>query len=189
MTPWVLASGSALRRRLLADAGFVFEVDAADIDESPREQESPASRASRLAADKALSVSRRRPGLWVLGADQVGVTDEGVELAKCWDEDAAREQLRAMQGRAHTFFSAAALARDGVLAWQGLASARVRFRALSDAELRAYVALGEWRGCAGSYQLEGRGIQLVEAIEGLESTVWGLPLLEVVCALRAQGLA
>lgn len=182
----VLASGSPVRRRMLAGAGVVFTVDAADIDESPLEGEPAFARARRLARDKALAVSARAPGALVLGSDQVGVTEEGVELSKCWDEEAAVAQLLSMQGRSHTFLSAAALAKDGAVLWAGEARATVWFRPFDEACARAYVALGEWRGSAGSYQLEGRGAQLASALDGSESAVLGLPLLEVLGALRAH---
>lgn len=181
----ILASGSSVRRRMLASAGVVFSVDPADIDEAPLEGESAFERGRRLARDKALAVSARAPGAIVLGCDQVGVTDDGRALDKCWDEGAATAQLMAMQGRAHTFLSAAALARDGALLWEGEARATVWFRAFDENTARAYVTLSEWRGSAGSYQLEGRGAQLVEALDGSESAVLGLPLLEVLGALRA----
>lgn len=110
----VLASGSAVRRRLLTRAGLTFRVDAPDLDESPLEGEAPFDRARRLAREKALLVSTRWPGALVLGSDQVGVIDDtGHELQKCWEEDAAVAQLCAMSGRAHTFTSAAAIVLDG----------------------------------------------------------------------------
>ena len=63
----VLASGSAIRRQLLANAGIRFEAIAADIDESPLPEEGPEPRARRLARQKALVLSERRPDDWFLG--------------------------------------------------------------------------------------------------------------------------
>jgi septum formation protein len=184
----VLASGSDVRRRLLAGAGLVFVVDPADVDESAREGEGPVELARRLSREKALEGARRHPGDLVIGSDQTGVTDDGAELRKCWDEAAAVEQLLAMAGRAHTFTSAAALARDDEVLCEVEQSATVRFRDFDEAEARAYAALGEWPGSAGSYHLEGRGAWLIESLEGSEHAVYGLPLLPLLAELRRQGV-
>src|SRR5690606_13965666 len=159
----VLASGSVVRRRLLTRAGLSFRVDPADLDESPLEGEAPFDRARRLAREKALLVSSRWPGALVLGSDQVGVVDDtGLELEKCWDEDAAVTQLLAMAGRSHTFTSAAAIVLAGEVQAEVEERATVWFRPFDETAARAYIALGEWKGSAGSYHLEGRGIRLVE---------------------------
>jgi septum formation protein len=180
----VLASGSAVRRRLLTRAGLAFVVQAADLDERALQGEEPFARGRRLAREKALAVAAGHPGAIVVGADQVGLTDEGVQLDKCWDEEAAVRQLLSMAGRAHTFVSAAAIARDGQVLAEVEEQATVRFLVFDEAVARAYVALGEWRGSAGSYHLEGRGVQLVEAVQGPDNAVYGLPLLPLLVALR-----
>lgn len=180
----VLASGSEVRRRLLTRAGLVFRVDPADLDESPLEGEAPFDRARRLAREKALLVSTRWPGALVLGSDQVGVINHtGQELQKCWDEADAVAQLCAMSGRRHTFLSAAAIVLDAQVQVEVEEQATVTFRAFDEATARAYAALGEWRGSAGSYHLEGRGIRLVERVEGPDNAVYGLPLLSVLGVL------
>lgn len=182
----VLASGSEVRRRLLTRAGLVFRTDPADIDESAHEGEEPFTRARRLAREKAREVSARWPGAVVLGSDQVGVVEGGApELSKCWDEDPAVAQLLAMAGKRHTFLSAAALVLNGDVTAEVEERATVTFRPFDEKVARAYVALGEWRGSAGSYHLEGRGVQLVESVEGPDNAVYGLPLLPVLRALRS----
>lgn len=180
----VLASGSSIRKQLLTSAGVVFEAIAADIDETPLPEEAPEPRARRLAREKALALSPGLPAAWVLGSDQTGVTDGGIELSKCAKRPEALAQLMAMSGRAHRFTSAAALVCDGRVLWEGESSVNVRFRAFSQAVAQAYLDYDEWQGSAGSYQLENRGIQLVEHIEGSNFAVLGLPLLEVLQALR-----
>ncbi len=180
----VLASGSAVRRRLLTKAGLTFRVDPADIDESPLDDEGPFERARRLARDKAMAVAQRWPGAIVLGADQVGVVEgTGVELSKCWDEEAAVEQLLSMAGQRHTFCSAAAIVTGGRVSAELEERATVTFRPFDEDAARAYVALGEWQGSAGSYHLEGRGIRLCESVEGPDNAVYGLPLLSILSAL------
>lgn len=180
----ILASGSQIRRQLLHNAGLDFEVLAADIDEAPLPNEAPEPRARRLAREKALVVSVMRPDAWVLGCDQTGVTEAGLELSKCENVEDALAQLMAMSGRTHRFTSAAALVHDQTVQWEGESTVRVCFRPFSEETAHAYLQSGEWRGSAGSYQLENRGIQLVESVEGSTFAVLGLPLHEVLGALR-----
>lgn len=180
----ILASGSTVRRRLLASAGVVFSVDPADIDEAPQEGEPLERRAGRLARDKALAMTARYPSDFIVGADQVGVTEAGVELSKCKTAEAALAQLMSMQGRAHTFTSAACLVRRGAVVWEGETQATVRFRPFEEAHARTYLHTAEWWGSAGSYQLEGRGAQLVAELSGHESTVLGLPFYPLLHALQ-----
>lgn len=181
----VLASGSAVRRRLLTRAGFSFRVDAADIDEDPQPGEAPFDLARRLARQKAEAVAARWPAAVVVGADQVGVLEgSGATLHKCYDDDRAVAQLLSMAGHAHTFCAAAAVVKGGALIAEVEQRATVAFRAFDEEESRAYVRLGEWRGSAGSYHLEGRGIRLIESIDGPENAVLGLPLLPLLKVLR-----
>ena len=187
MAQVILASGSPIRRQLLSDAGLVFAVHAADIDEAREPQETPWQMADRLAREKALAVSAQFPKALVIGSDQAGQTDAGVELRKCWDEQAATTQLMAMAGRAHTFRAAAAIAQGGAIVAEVAQEATVRFRAYDRASVERYLCSGQWRGSAGSYTLEGRGVQFIEAIEGSHHAVFGLPLIPLLSALRDQG--
>jgi len=184
---FVLASGSQVRRALLTRAGLVFSVDPADIDETRADDEDVFPLGRRLAREKALVVSERHPDVLVVGSDQVGVTDDGLLLAKCADAEAAVAQLLSMTGRAHTFLSAAAIVRDGDVLDEVEEQATVTFRRFDEAEARAYIALGEWHGSAGSYHLEGRGLQLVRRVSGPDNAVYGLPLLPLVAALVRAG--
>ena len=182
----VLASGSDTRRRLLAAAGLHFTVDPADIEETTDGE--ARLRALTLACDKAVAVSARHPGAIVIGSDQVGTSDDGQDLRKADTEGAAVSQLRALAGRKHTWFSAAAIVIDGAIEARVVERAAVRFRTFDDDTARKYVALGEWRDCAGCYQLEGRGAQLIESLEGSTYAVLGLPLLPLLDALRVVGV-
>jgi septum formation protein len=163
----------------------VFAVDPADIDETAGEDEQPFPLARRLAREKALAVSRRHPDALVIGSDQAGVTDDGTPLSKCWEAEDAVTQLMTMSGGAHTFLSAAAIVLDGDLMAEVEEQATVTFRAFDEDEARAYVALGEWQGSAGSYHLEGRGVRLVRRVSGPDNAVYGLPLLPLLQTLRA----
>ncbi len=184
----VLASSSAIRRKLLADAGVAFVADPADLDEDALVQGivDPAAQARLLAAAKARHVSHRHPGAYVLGGDQVGVLHDGTPLQKPRDPEHHFRMLLAMSGRRHTFHPSVALVKDGVVLGEGAAVVVVTMRAFSEACARAYVATGEGRGSCGGYESEHRAAQLIEAVDGDLQAVLGFPLRLVLPLLRAH---
>ena len=189
----ILASKSAARRSMLADAGVAFSVQVADVDEDAvkavHDPADPAGLAVELARVKALAVSRHDSDAWVLGADQTLGFDGGL-VSKAASLDDARARLAAMRGKVHQLHSGAALARNGQIVWSGVDTATMRVRDFSDAFLDAYLAAeGEQLlHCVGSYRLEGMGSQLFEAVEGDFFTVLGLPLWPVLTELRRAGV-
>ncbi len=193
MEKLILASRSAARRAMLTDAGVVFAVEDAGVDEDAIKvalaDAAPTDLAVELAAAKALAVSRQQPEAWVLGADQTLSFDGGL-ISKVKSLDEARERLRQMRGRTHHLHSGAALAHDGALVWSGVDSVAMRMRDFSDGFLDAYLAAeGEaLLSCVGAYRLEGLGSQLFEAVEGDFFTVLGLPLWPVLAELRRAGV-
>ena len=191
MSTLVLASGSASRARLLAEAGVEFIKDPADIDEAALMQPGePAEILARvLAEEKALAVSGRHPGALVLGGDSI--LSFGVELiGKSPDVAAAKSLLTRLSGQVHRIVSAAALARDGQILWRHVGEGRLTMRALSDGFLDAYLAAEAPAvlSSVGCYHLEERGAQLFARIEGDYFSILGLPLLDVLAALREQGV-
>lgn len=189
----ILASKSAARRSMLANAGVTFSVQAADVDEdavkTAHDPADAAGLAVELARVKALAVSRHDAEAWVLGADQTLAFDGGL-VSKAGSLDEARAQLMAMRGRDHQLHSGAALARNGQIVWSGVDMATMRVRVFSEGFVDAYLA-AEGEGllaCVGSYRLEGMGAQLFEAVEGDYFTVLGLPLWPVLAELRRAGV-
>mgnify|MGYP005993877399 FL=1 len=189
----VLAAKSAARRAMLENAGVIFEVRTADVDEDAIKAVSQdldaAALAVRLAEAKALAVSRRDPAAWVLGSDQTLAFDGGL-VSKAASLEEARARLKTMRGRAHQLHSGAALAVKGEVVWSGVDTVDMRMRDFSDAFLDAYLAAeGEaLLSCVGSYRLEGPGSQLFVAVEGDYFTVLGLPLWPVLAELRRAGV-
>lgn len=193
--PLVLASASPTRLRLLRAAGLAVAVDPAAIDEgevkrSLKAEGAPPERAAETLAEwKAQTVSRRHPGALVLGADQILACD-GAWFDKPADRAAARAQLRALRGRSHELLSAALLVRDGARLWHAVGRARLAMRPFGDGFIEDYLAaVGDAAlQSVGAYQVEGRGIQLFERIEGDWFTILGLPLLPLLAVLREHGL-
>ena len=138
---------------------------------------------------KASEVSDRRPGDLVIGADQVLELD-GERLTKPADMEAARRQLLALSGRTHQLHSAMAAARGGEIVWQHSETASLTMRKLEPAFVGRYLAAvgADALTSVGAYQIEGRGIQLFERIDGDHSTILGLPLLPLLAFLRGEGI-
>ncbi|MFZ1106173.1 MAG: Maf family nucleotide pyrophosphatase [Hyphomicrobiaceae bacterium] len=189
----VLASASPFRRRLLEAAGVAFRVVPAKVDEGaikrgPGAGLGPAALAETLAAAKAEAVSRECGNALVIGSDQVAalgsrIFDKPADLAE------ARAHLEALRGKTHRLFTAVTLAQNGHTVWRQSESATLTMRAFSDDFLDRYLAEGGTRLCqmAGAYEIEGRGIQLFERIEGDHFTIVGLPLVPLLAELRARG--
>jgi len=191
--PLILASQSRARQMLLASAGIAFESEPAGIDERQVQQKSdlsaPGEIASLLAREKSLSVSRRRLGRYVVGADQTLAT--GARLfSKPAGRAEAAEQLQALAGRSHELYSAVAVARDGEILFEKVAIARMSMRRLSEAEIASYLdeAGAAVTSSVGAYQLEGLGVHLFERIEGDHFTILGLPMLVLLEFLRSERL-
>lgn len=190
----VLASGSAARRRLLADAGVAFEVRRPGVDEDAAKASllaeglGPREVADALAELKAVKVSAAEPDALVIGADQTLDLD-GALLSKPADMAAAREQLLALRGRAHRLHSAVVVARGGAPIWREVKTARMQVRPFSDAFLGAYLEQEDAAvlESVGGYRIEGLGAQLFAAAEGDTPTIMGLPLWGLLDLLRRHG--
>jgi septum formation protein len=189
----LLASASPFRRKLLEAAGVPFRVAPPRVDEGEVKRElagnaGPAGIAEALAAAKAEGVSRDNPASLVIGSDQVVALGDAL-IDKPIDLEDARAQLKRLRGKTHRLFTAVALAQDARIVWTTVQSASLTMRNFSDAFLDRYVAeCGEGlRRVAGAYEIEGRGIQLFECVEGDHFTIVGLPLVPLLAELRARG--
>ena len=192
----MLASQSPARRAMLTAAGVAHEAMPAHVDEDGvtaglrAENASPDRVADALAELKAVKISRKLPGVLVLGADSVVVTADGTLIAKPETRAGAEIQLRQLAGTTHRLVSAAVIAENGVPIWRASGSVRLMMRPLSDAFITNYLdAEGDAvLGCVGCYRIEGLGAQLFTRVEGDQFTVRGLPLLAVLDFLRVRGV-
>ncbi|WP_028133445.1 Maf family nucleotide pyrophosphatase [Bradyrhizobium japonicum] len=192
-SPLILASQSSARKMLLANAGLEFTAVTADIDErgiqAASALSSPREVALLLAREKAMAVSARHPGSYVIGADQTLALGSRL-FNKPSGRDQALAQLRDLAGNSHELNSAVAVAHDGKIVFEDVSIARMTMRGMTDAELSAYLdAAGEAvTTSVGAYQLEGLGVHLFERIEGDHFTILGLPLLPLLAFLRRERL-
>jgi septum formation protein len=177
----ILASASPQRRAILAQVGMPFTVEPSGADELTAGE--PEAVAVENARRKATAVA----GELVLGADTVVALD-GEILGKPRDARQAVEYVGRLAGRAHVVVGGIALARDGAVLADAVELTEVVFRALTAAEVEAYVGLGEWAGRAGGYAIQGAGAALVRSITGDYLNVVGLPLARLLDLLPNGGL-
>ncbi|MGB7547523.1 MAG: Maf family protein [Terracidiphilus sp.] len=181
----ILASASPRRCELLAQAGFVFEVRAAHINEDPLPDEDPIAYVVRLAREKAQAVFDELgdPRSVVLGADTT-VTLDGHILGKPEDASDAARILRMLSGRTHRVMTGVA-----VVTVKGAEVAAeltgVRFLTLTDEEIAAYIATREPMDKAGAYAIQGRAARWIPRIEGDYFNVVGLPIALVSMMLES----
>ncbi len=189
----VLSSGSPRRLALLEQVGIMPDaLRPVTIDESPIKGEAPrhyVRRVARIKAEAAKKVVRGEPEYakaFIVTADTtvavgrriLGTPEEGAR---------ATETLERLRGRNHRVYSAVCVVTPDDRVRDRVVETRVRFRNLSDAEIRDYIASGEWRGKAGAYGIQGIAGGFVVKLIGSYTNVVGLPLTEVVTLLKGEG--
>lgn len=185
----VLASTSPYRKELLERLRLPFKTIRPETDETARPGEHPVALAERLAADKARAGAHAYPAALIIGSDQVAYLGDRT-FGKPGTVERAVEQLWYMSGKEVVFHTAVALldSASGRLQCEGVPT-RVRFRTLSDREIRRYVEREMPLDCAGSAKSEGLGIALLEALSGDDPTALvGLPLIALSRMLRNEGV-
>lgn len=176
---------------MLADAGVDHLAVRPEVDESAAKcaARDAVEIASDLARLKALSVSRSRPGDWVIGSDSI-VSIEGRTFDKPRSREEAAEHLRLFSGKSMILTSAVALAIDETIDWSHVEHARLGVRAFSEEFIRRYLD-SEWPevgNCVGVFRMEGAGVQLFDKVDGNHFTILGMPLVPLLAALRARGI-
>ncbi|MBN8830039.1 MAG: Maf family protein [Sphingomonadales bacterium] len=192
----LLASQSASRQRLLAEAAVPFDTVDAGVDEEAikaglvAEGLGARDLADQLAEWKARRPSMRNPGAYVLGCDQTLELDDGSRIDKVETRAEAAALLARMGGRTHKLHSAAVIAQAGEPIWRHIESVTLLMRPLSPAFIDYYLDL-DWencRWCVGCYRIEGPGAQLFARITGSLFAVQGLPLLPLLDYLRVRSI-
>ncbi|MDW4551376.1 nucleoside triphosphate pyrophosphatase [Defluviimonas sp. D31] len=182
----ILGSASPRRKDLLAQLGLEpDEIRAPDIDETPLNGELPRPYCARMAREKAEALP--------LGADEVVLcADTTVALGrrilgKPQSAGEAAEFLLKLSGRRHRVISAVAVRRGDRL-WERAVETVVKVKPLSDMEINAYLASGEWQGKAGAYGIQGRFGAFIPWLQGSFTGVVGLPVAETAHLLEAAGI-
>ncbi|MBV9527548.1 Maf family protein [Sphingomonas sp.] len=187
----ILASGSEIRHTMLEAAGVSHRIVRPEVEEDAVKQRFAGAEviATELAATKALAVSVRQQGDWVIGSDSVVSVGDRL-FDKPANRGQAADHLRFFSGKAMRLTSAVALARGGSVDWRHVESSELRVRPLSDAFIADYLD-AEWPEvgyCVGVFRMEARGVQLFSSIAGSHFTILGMPLLSLLGALRERGL-
>lgn len=178
----ILASASPSRKMLLERAGISFEVVVSGVDETIPPEYTPAQTVECLAERKGEAVLALRPNCAIISADSV-VSIDGMILGKPKDDEDAKATLRRLSGRTHEIFTGVCLLAEGKKELFHNVT-QVTFYPLTDEEIEEYVGMGESRGRAGSYGIEGKGVTLVQSICGDYSNIVGLPVAETLRRLR-----
>lgn len=178
----ILASASPRRKELLSRAEVKFDICIKSVDETVPAGMNPAEGAEHTAAVKAMAVSFINNDAIVIGADTIVVLGDEV-LGKPKDKEDAVRMLKMLSGREHEVITGVCLAYGGKYETFHCVS-KVRFFPLTDEEIRRYVLSGEPLDKAGAYGIQGKGMMLVESIEGDFYNIVGLPVALVVRRIR-----
>lgn len=182
---FILGSGSPRRLELLAQLGVVPDaVRPPDIDEAPKKAELPRDYCARVTREKVEAV-RAEPGDLILCADTTVALGRRI-MGKPDGIAEAAEFLLALSGRRHRVITSVALRRDDKV-WQRDVVSSVKMKRLSDEELNAYLATGDWDGKAGAYAIQGPAGAFIPWISGSFTGIVGLPLAETATLLQSAG--
>jgi septum formation protein len=181
----ILGSGSPRRLELLAQIGVApDEIRPPDVDETPQKSERPRDYCRRIARAKAqaIAIADREVALC---ADTTVALGRRI-MGKPADAGEAAEFLYALSGRRHRVITAVAV-KAGDQTWERDVVSAVRLKRLSDGEINAYLASGDWQGKAGGYAIQGPAGAFIPWIQGSYTSVMGLPVHETAQLLRAAG--
>lgn len=188
-TTFLLASSSPYRAALMQRLGLPFTTASPDVDETPLVNESPQQYVERLAINKAEALADKYPQHWIIGSDQACVINGDI-CGKPETKEKALAQLQAAQGKRITFFTGLCLYQPKSKQKLSIVEPfHVYFRSLSDDELKIYIELEQPLDCAGSFKMEGLGINLFSHFEGRDgNSLMGLPLMGLCDLMREAGL-
>jgi len=185
----LLASSSVYRQQVLKKLRIPFECASPDIDETVRQDESARAYVERLAIEKAKALSEQYSDHWIIGSDQTSVLN-GQIRGKPLNRNKAIQQLLQSSGECVRFYTGLCLLQPSSGQCLSLVEEfNVHFRQLSQQEIERYIDLEQPLQCAGSFMVEGLGINLFERLEGRdENSLIGLPLIGLTELMRRAGL-
>ena len=190
--PFILASGSTIRKQILSDHGINFVVQKSEIDEEelkknilnlPFEE-----RVIKLASAKAKEVSEKNIEHYVVGADQMCVCN-GTVFNKPGNLENAINNLKLLAGNTHCQYSGISIFLNGKSLWTFCDKATLTMKELSDEQIMSYVLEDEPYECCGSYKYESLGATLFSKVKGSEYTVQGLAFVPLINAFKELGIS
>ena len=190
--PFILASGSTIRKKILSDHGINFDVQKSEIDEEelkknilnlPFEE-----RVIKLASAKAKEISEINLERYVVGADQMCVSN-GRVFNKPGNLENAINNLKLLAGNTHCQYSGISIFLNGKSLWTFCDKATLTMKELSDEQIMSYVLKDEPYECCGSYKYESLGVTLFSKVKGSEYTVQGLAFVPLINAFKELGIS
>ena len=182
----ILASSSPRRKDFITKLGLNFQIVKPDADETVLVGESASDYVKRMANEKANIVAALHSNDIVLAADTIVVCDNRI-LGKPVNREDAKNILRLLSGRTHEVMTAVCIIK-GDEKIEIFEVTKVTFAPLTEELIDTYVASGECDDKSGAYAVQGIGAMLIQKVEGSVSSVVGLPICQVRCALEKLGL-
>ena len=189
----VLASKSAIRKKILEENGFNFTVEPSNVDEDLVKESllndgaTPEIISKNLAELKANKVSQKRNGELVLGADSIIDLNNKI-ISKPKDRDEALNILKELNGKTHYLISSVCISKNGSMIWNYSDKASLTMKKMTEEELKKYLSKikDETLYAYNVYQIEGEGRNLFSSIDGEEETIMGLPINAIKKYLTLQ---
>ena len=190
--PFILASGSTIRKQILSDHGINFVVQKSEIDEEelkknilnlPFEE-----RVIKLASAKAKEVSEKNIESYVVGADQMCVCN-GRVFNKPGNLENSINNLKLLAGNTHCQYSGISIFLNGKSQWTYCDTATLTMKELSDEQIMSYALEDEPYECCGSYKYESLGATLFSKVKGSEYTIQGLAFVPLINAFKELGIS
>ena len=182
----ILASGSPRRREILANTNAKFDVLTSDVDERIFKFEEPTQLVLRLAFEKCMDIAINNPESLVIGADTIVVLDNEI-LGKPKNEDEAFDMLSKLSNREHQVITGMSIVNiENNKKIVDYTISNVKFKNLTDQDIRDYISTGECLDKAGSYGIQGYGALLVKEIQGDYFNIVGLPISKLSDILKAD---
>ncbi|NRA43838.1 MAG: Maf family protein [Oligoflexales bacterium] len=190
----ILGSSSVFRRQLLASTGLQFTWKSSPMDEKTITDSSPKFLAEKRSIAKASALGAEHPACIIIGADQTLSMGEQL-FEKVENRSAARDCLKKLSGKTYYLHSGFCLVYQEsgesscVTLHKEVVDTPLALRALSVAEIEAYLDTGEWEGVVGCNRIEGLGIHLHDSTYPLNThSIIGLPLVPLLSAFRKLGI-
>jgi len=187
----ILASGSRIRRQLLEGVGLEFQVINSNVDEDLIKEElhgrSFREQVSRLASEKARTVSMDNLEAFVIGSDNMCTIDDKI-FDKPIDHEDAVNHLSSLSGKKHFQNNGISIFHEGKEIWSNYDVTELEMKKLSPQEIEDYLNLDKPYSACGCYHFESNGKDLFTSINGLESTVMGLAMEHLIEKLNQLGV-